>query len=169
MLETVNFEAKFSSLPRFQPCDGQSPSAISIPSPGLFNCNLRRRGPPLTAPARGPEDDLGSGAEAPLSLPSARPLAGTHFFGPDFTLETARELQEADEGASPSPRTPRTPGTKDPDKGHRRTLEQRRQLVMQLFTEHSFFPSAQATSQFQAEHADIFPNKGSLQLKVRIH
>lgn len=168
VLETVNFEAKFSSLPRFQPNEGQSPSAISIPSPGLFGCgSLRRRGPPLTAPARGPEDDPLSGPDAPLSLPSARPLAGTHFFGPDFSLESARELQEADEGASPSPRTPRTPNTKDPDKGHRRTLEQRRNLVMQLFTENSFFPTSQATSKFQAEHADIFPTKASLQLKIR--
>ncbi|KAH1022985.1 hypothetical protein HUJ04_012281 [Dendroctonus ponderosae] len=168
VLETVNFEAKFSSLPRFQPCDGQSPSAISIPSPSLFNCgNLRRRGPPLTAPARGPEEDLSSATEAPLSLPSAHPVAGTHFFGPDFSLENIRELQEADEGASPSPRTPRTPGTKDPDKGHRRTLEQRRQLVMQLFKDHSIFPSSKATSMFQAEHSDIFPTRGTLQLKIR--
>ncbi|KAL1493325.1 hypothetical protein ABEB36_011400 [Hypothenemus hampei] len=170
VLETVNFEAKFSSLPRFQPSDGQSPSAISVPSPGLFNCGTirRNRGPPLTAPARGPEEDLTSGVEAPLSLPSARPLAGTHFFGPDFSLENIRDIQqEAEEGTSPSPRTPRTPGTKDPDKGHRRTLEQRRQLVMKLFKEHSFFPSSKATSMFQAEHADIFPNRATLQLKIR--
>ncbi|CAG9759331.1 unnamed protein product [Ceutorhynchus assimilis] len=167
VLETVNFEAKFSSLPRFEPHDGQSPSAISIPSPGLFGPLRRRGGPPLTAPARGPEEDLGSEAEAPLSLPTARPLAGTHFFGPDFSLESVRELQEADEGASPSPRTPRTPGTKDSDKGHRKKLEQRRQLVMQLFQEHSLFPTAQATSKFQSDHVNIFPTKGSLQLKIR--
>ncbi|XP_066158424.1 protein capicua homolog isoform X3 [Euwallacea fornicatus] len=170
VLETVNFEAKFSSLPRFQPSEGQSPSAISVPSPSLFGSNSLRhnRGPPLTAPARGPEEDISSGADAPLSLPSARPLAGTHFFGPDFSLEHARlELQDTDEGTSPSPRTPRTPGTKDPDKGHRRTLEQRRQLVMQLFKEHSFFPSSKATSRFQEEHSDIFPTRGTLQLKIR--
>lgn len=166
VLDAVNFEAKFSSLPRFQPNEGQSPSAISIPSPGLFGCRLR---PPLTAPARGPQEEgpLGHPAEAPLSLPSARPLAGTHFFGPDFSLESVRELQEAEEATSPSPRTPRTPGTKDADKGHRRILEQRRTLVMQLFAEHSFFPTSQATTKFQAEHADIFPTKGSLQLKIR--
>ncbi|XP_050314049.1 protein capicua homolog isoform X2 [Anthonomus grandis grandis] len=169
VLETVNFEAKFSSLPRFQPCDGQSPSAISITSPNVFGFNTirRRGGPPLTAPARGPEDDFVAGAEAPLSLPSARPLAGNRFFGPDFSLENVRELTEADDGTSPSPRTPRTPGSKDPDKGHRKILEQRRKLVMQMFGEHSYFPSAQATSKFQAEHSDIFPTKASLQLKIR--
>lgn len=188
MLETVNFEAKFSSLPIFQPSEIQSPSAMSISSPSLFNNSLRRnRRPPLTAPARGPEEDpnsgefvlgervtsavtegLGAGNDAPLSMPSARPLAGTRFFGPDFSLESARELQEADEGASPSPRTPRTPGAKDPDKGHRKTLDQRRRLVMQLFHEFStFYPSTSATSMFQAEHSDIFPTRSTLQLKVR--
>lgn len=159
VLETVNFEAKFSSLPIFQPSEIQSPSAMSISSPSLFNNSLRRnRRPPLTAPARGPEEDPNS----------ARPLAGTRFFGPDFSLESVRELQEADEGASPSPRTPRTPGAKDPDKGHRKTLDQRRRLVMQLFHEFStFYPSTSATSMFQAEHSDIFPTRSTLQLKIR--
>lgn len=67
-----------------------------------------------------------------------------------------------------SPRTPRTPGTsKESEKGHRKVLEQRRQLVMQLFQEHTYFPSAQATSNFQSMHSDIFPSKSSLQLKIR--
>lgn len=68
-----------------------------------------------------------------------------------------------------SPRTPRTPGTsRESDRGHRKILEQRRQLVLQLFKEHNtLFPSTQATSAFQAQHLDIFPNKMSLQLKIR--
>ncbi|KAI2655335.1 hypothetical protein H4Q32_017714 [Labeo rohita] len=49
----------------------------------------------------------------------------------------------------------------------RRTLDQRRALVMQLFQEHGFFPSAQATAAFQARYADIFPTKVCLQLKIR--
>uniref|UniRef100_A0A674HLC0 Protein capicua homolog-like C-terminal tri-helical domain-containing protein n=2 Tax=Taeniopygia guttata TaxID=59729 RepID=A0A674HLC0_TAEGU len=49
----------------------------------------------------------------------------------------------------------------------RRTLDQRRALVMQLFQEHGFFPSAQATAAFQARFADIFPTKLCLQLKIR--
>lgn len=49
----------------------------------------------------------------------------------------------------------------------RRTLDQRRALVMQLFQEHGFFPSAQATAAFQARFADIFPTKVCLQLKIR--
>uniref|UniRef100_A0AAY4DKW0 Protein capicua homolog n=1 Tax=Denticeps clupeoides TaxID=299321 RepID=A0AAY4DKW0_9TELE len=49
----------------------------------------------------------------------------------------------------------------------RRTLDQRRALVMQLFQEHGFFPSAQATAAFQAHYSDTFPNKLCLQLKIR--
>lgn len=37
------------------------------------------------------------------------------------------------------------------EKGHRKLLEQRRQLVMQLFQDNnSWFPSTQATTNFQA-------------------
>ncbi|XP_038580183.1 protein capicua homolog isoform X2 [Micropterus salmoides] len=49
----------------------------------------------------------------------------------------------------------------------RRTLDQRRTLVMQLFQEHGFFPSAQATAAFQARYSDTFPTKVCLQLKIR--
>lgn len=54
-----------------------------------------------------------------------------------------------DSGEASSPRTPKTPGGKDQEKGHRRILEQRRQLVMQLFQDNGFFPSTQATTAFQ--------------------
>lgn len=71
-------------------------------------------------------------------------------------------------GEASSPRTPKTPGTgRESEKGHRKILEERRKLVMQLFQEHTLFPTAQATSNFQALHVDVFPNKGSLQLKIR--
>ena len=57
---------------------------------------------------------------------------------------------DPNEGDGNSPRTPKTPGTaRDGEKGHRRILEQRRQLVMQLFQEQGYFPSTQSTSAFQ--------------------
>lgn len=41
------------------------------------------------------------------------------------------------------------------EKGHRKLLEQRRQLVMQLFQENdSWFPSTQATTNFQVSGRD---------------
>ncbi|XP_028141757.1 putative transcription factor capicua isoform X1 [Diabrotica virgifera virgifera] len=165
VLEQVNFEQKFTALPQFKPDEGQSPSAISIPSPGVFYNKKRSQ---LTA-THGVTIEEESEAETPQSIPksaaSTKLVIGNQFFGPDFDNVRA-ELNEMEEGTSP--RTPRTPGTsRDSEKGHRKTLEQRRQLVMQLFHEQSFFPSSQATSTFQAQHSDIFPNKASLQLKIR--
>ncbi|XP_068917305.1 protein capicua homolog isoform X5 [Tenebrio molitor] len=162
VLEQVNFEKKFCSLPQFKPEECQSPSAISS-SPGLFPYNKKRN---LSASHRSSVEEESEG-EIPQSVPkSASSIKPAVFFGPDFNMDSVREMNEM--GEANSPRTPRTPGTsKDPEKGHRKILEQRRQLVMQLFQEHTYFPSAQATSNFQSQHSDIFPNKASLQLKIR--
>lgn len=74
----------------------------------------------------------------------------------------------SDIGEASSPRTPKTPGTgRESEKGHRKVLEERRKLVLQLFKEQTLFPTAQATSKFQADHIDVFPNRNSLQLKIR--
>lgn len=101
-------------------------------------------------------------------------LTGNTFFGPDFNIEEYQSTAEIiSNEAINSPRTPRTPSSaimnvvKDNERGHRKILEQRRQLVMQLFQDHGYFPTTQATSAFQAKYSDVFPNKTSLQLKIR--
>ena len=38
---------------------------------------------------------------------------------------------------------------------------------MELFHEEGLFPSNQSTAVFQTKHADMFPNKLCLQLKIR--
>lgn len=44
VLETVNFEKKFSSLPEFKPEECQSPSAISVSSsPRVYTQNYRKK------------------------------------------------------------------------------------------------------------------------------
>nr|CAD7454261.1 unnamed protein product [Timema tahoe] len=160
VLETVNFEKKFSSLPEFNPQECQSPSAISVPSSprvGFVQSYRKKQNRP------GEEEN-----ESDVSAtPKSAKLVGNTFFGPDFNIEAFRNSSVGESGEASSPRTPKTPGGKDAEKGHRRTLEQRRQLVLKLFQECGFFPSPQATLTFQANHADIFPNKSSLQLKIR--
>jgi hypothetical protein len=100
-------------------------------------------------------------------------LTGNTFFGPDFNVDAYRANNDLlDIDASSPPKTPgsgtgNAVGRSDNERGHRKILEQRRHLVMQLFQEHGYFPSTQATSTFQAKHADIFPTKMSLQLKIR--
>ncbi|KAF5276672.1 hypothetical protein FQA39_LY06476 [Lamprigera yunnana] len=168
VLEQVKFEKKFSSLPQFKPEECQSPSAIAVSSsPRVFSSYHKKRN--LTPGHRSSVDEE---SEGELSLQTATSVSGNRiigntFFGPDFNVENIKDFSEV--GESSSPRTPKTPGTgREVEKGHRKILEQRRQLVMQLFQEHNtFFPSSQATSNFQTQHVDIFPNKASLQLKIR--
>ncbi|KAF5289605.1 hypothetical protein FQR65_LT11796 [Abscondita terminalis] len=168
VLEQVNFEKKFSSLPQFKPEECQSPSAIAVSSsPRVFSSYHKKRN--LTPGHRSSLDEESEG-ETPLQSSasvSGNRIIGNTFFGPDFNVENIKDFSEV--GESSSPRTPKTPGTgREVEKGHRKILEQRRQLVMQLFQElNTFFPSSQATSTFQTQHADIFPNKASLQLKIR--
>ncbi|EDO64864.1 AGAP012928-PA, partial [Anopheles gambiae str. PEST] len=120
------------------------------------------------------------GSAPPLSstaTPSSSYVIGNRFFGPDFNMEQYKAVGTgAGMGGGPgvddrSPRTPKTPSQRSvnsaEEKGHRKILEQRRNLVVQLFNEHGMFPSTHATNSFQLAHSDIFPNKQSLQLKIR--
>ncbi|XP_053974367.1 putative transcription factor capicua isoform X3 [Hylaeus anthracinus] len=200
VLEQVNFQEKFSSLPEFKPEDIQSPSAISINTAGssghgsvvtsgLHSSNLQSsmqmqnyRKKSVQGPHRPTmnEDDIESDVSVsatPKSTSSVK-LTGNTFFGPDFNADMYRANSDlvGDVDAN-SPRTPKTPGggavnsvgigRSENERGHRKVLEQRRLLVMQLFQENGYFPSTQATTAFQAKHSDIFPNKTSLQLKIR--
>lgn len=100
---------------------------------------------------------------------SAPPTTTQRFFGPDFTNElkgknhmisvgrtlihdVLSELESSDQTGR-SPRTPKTPlqsaRSDASEKGHRKVLETRRNLVMKLFAEYGNFPSAQATIAFQ--------------------
>ncbi|XP_061927814.1 putative transcription factor capicua isoform X12 [Apis cerana] len=199
VLEQVNFQEKFSSLPEFKPEDIQSPSAISINTvgssghgsvvtSGLHPSNLQssiQMQSYRKKSAQGPhrptmnEDDIESDTSisaTPKSTSSVK-LTGNTFFGPDFNVDAYRTNTDLVDVDASSPRTPKTPGggagnsvgigRSENERGHRKVLEQRRHLVMQLFQEHGYFPSTQATTTFQAKHSDIFPNKTSLQLKIR--
>lgn len=181
VLEEVNFEQKFGALPEFNPDEVQSPglNASTVPSvpssPRTFISSYRKKRKHSTG---GEESE----AETPMSVtphmtPSCTPsstLQGSKFFPPDFNPESFKvgdiraEKAEVDSPAGRSPRTPKTP--RDSDKSHsslRHILEQRRTLVMQLFTEYGWFPPAQAVATFQSKYSEIFPNKNCLILKIR--
>ena len=164
VLETVNFEKKFSSLPEFVPSGLSSPSRPSLPaSPHLFVQNYRKKRKMSYA-----EDDLGSDASATPRTPrtprtpqtssvstpkSTSKLTGNTFFGPDFNPEVLVGGEQCDSLVS-SPKTPSTAGL-----SLRKTLDSRRQLVMELFQEEGLFPSNTATAQFQTKHSEVFPSK----------
>lgn len=50
---------------------------------------------------------------------------------------------------------------------HKKPIDQRRGVVLQLFQEHGYFPSDGVTSVFQQRFSDLFPTKAALQLKIR--
>ncbi|XP_043946813.1 putative transcription factor capicua isoform X8 [Drosophila biarmipes] len=165
VLKQVDFEKKYKALPQFQPEDCQSPSAIAVPSsPRVYGTNYRKKNtaPPPVQKLMCDDDSIDEPASAP-------PTTTQRFFGPDFTNEL-KELECSDQ-AGRSPRTPKTPlqsaRSDASEKGHRKVLETRRHLVMQLFAEHGNFPTAQATIAFQTKHIDVFPRKQDLQLKIR--
>ena len=50
---------------------------------------------------------------------------------------------------------------------HKKPVDQRRSVVIQLFQDHGYFPSDSVTTVFQQQHGDLFPTKAALQLKIR--
>ncbi|XP_011503785.1 PREDICTED: putative transcription factor capicua [Ceratosolen solmsi marchali] len=178
VLEQVNFREKFSSLPEFKPEDIHSPSAISLNTPTTTSNSVNfqnYRKKTLPAPLRliVPKEDSDSSISITPNTNTSIKLTGNTFFGPDFNIEEYQSNSELNDNDNNSPHTPKTPSSavtnigREAERGHRKVLEQRRQLVMQLFQEHGYFPSTQATSAFQNRHSDVFPNKTSLQLKIR--
>uniref|UniRef100_A0A1A9X434 Protein capicua homolog-like C-terminal tri-helical domain-containing protein n=1 Tax=Glossina brevipalpis TaxID=37001 RepID=A0A1A9X434_9MUSC len=165
----ADFEKKYEALPQFKPKDCQSPSAIAVPSsPRVYGTNYRKKN--TTAAPPPPVQRMLSEEEANDETSSVPATPTQRFFGPDFNIDTLRELESSDHAAR-SPRTPQTPlqsaRSDVSEKGHRKLLEQRRNLVLQLFSEHGLFPSAQATIAFQTKHIDVFPRRQDLQLKIR--
>jgi len=162
ILETVNFREQFTSLPEFKP--GDSPNVVaSANSPKIFIQSYSRKSKRKVS---SPGDGLGSEASTPMST-STTPCGSQKFFGPDFNPDlvykaTAADLKMVDfenleSSGSPTAMTSNL----------RKTLDHRRNLVMQLFQEKGLFPTNQATSTFQAKHSEIFPTKLCLQLKIR--
>lgn len=70
------------------------------------------------------------------------------------TNETDRSprtpLQSIGSATNPTPRTSQDVAA---EKGHRKTLEQRRQLVMELFNTAGMFPSTKDTTEFQVRES----------------
>lgn len=66
-------------------------------------------------------------------------------------LDCVNAVLAAEDNSDRSPRTPKTPSQRSDanEKGHRKILEERRRLVMELFQQHGMFPSSQATNTFQ--------------------
>lgn len=108
-------------------------------------------------------------AMSTASLPVTGGAVANRFFGPEFSIDRSEcslleckvvecnerlflsySVNQCEIGTDHSERSPRTPKTHDGnEKGHRKILEQRRTLVMELFNQCGYFPLASDTAAFQ--------------------
>ncbi|XP_014117881.1 PREDICTED: protein capicua homolog, partial [Pseudopodoces humilis] len=164
VLSEVDFEERFAELPEFRPEEVlPSPTLQALAtSPRTILGSYRKK--------RKNSTDLDPSGDDPSS--PKRKLRRRSSCGSDPTTPKSAKC----EGDIFTFERPGGEGEdvlgeleydKVPFSSLRRTLDQRRALVMQLFQEHGFFPSAQATAAFQSRFSDIFPTKLCLQLKIR--
>ncbi|XP_069497058.1 protein capicua homolog isoform X2 [Ambystoma mexicanum] len=174
VLSEVDFEERFAELPEFKPEEVlPSPTLQSLAtSPRAILGSYRKKRKNSTDLDSSTEDPISpkrkmrrrsSCSSEPNTPKSAKCDAEIFTFDKTaFSMRAAATLCiEADDMLA------EMEYEKVPYSSLRRTLDQRRALVMQLFQEHGFFPSAQATAAFQARYSDIFPTKVCLQLKIR--
>ncbi|XP_062477661.1 protein capicua homolog, partial [Pezoporus occidentalis] len=164
VLSEVDFEERFAELPEFRPEEVlPSPTLQALAtSPRAILGSYRKK--------RKNSTDLDSSAEDPAS-PKRRLRRRSSCGSEPNTPKSAKCEGDIFTFDRPGGEGEDVLGEleyeKVPFSSLRRTLDQRRALVMQLFQEHGFFPSAQATAAFQSRFSDIFPSKVCLQLKIR--
>ncbi|XP_060905164.1 protein capicua homolog [Labrus mixtus] len=165
VLSEVYFEERFAELPEFRPEEVlPSPTLQSLAtSPRAILGSYRRKRKNSTDLDSATDEQLSpkrkSRRRSSCSSEPNTPKSAAKCEGDIFTFDRAATdgediLAELE-------------FDKVPYSSLRRTLDQRRALVMQLFQEQGFFPSAQATAAFQTRYSDIFPTKVCLQLKIR--
>uniref|UniRef100_A0A7N6ANS0 Protein capicua homolog n=1 Tax=Anabas testudineus TaxID=64144 RepID=A0A7N6ANS0_ANATE len=165
VLSEVYFEERFAELPEFRPEEVlPSPTLQSLAtSPRAILGSYRRKRKNSTDLDSATDEQVSpkrkSRRRSSCSSEPNTPKSAAKCDGDIFTFDRAATdgediLAELE-------------FDKVPYSSLRRTLDQRRALVMQLFQEQGFFPSAQATAAFQTRYSDIFPTKVCLQLKIR--
>ncbi|KAG7474415.1 hypothetical protein JOB18_008154 [Solea senegalensis] len=180
VLSEVYFEERFAELPEFRPEEVlPSPTLQSLAtSPRAILGSYRRKRKNSTDLDSATDDQVSpkrkSRRRSSCSSEPNTPKSAAKCEGDIFTFDRA-DSRGLNHSTYLSPH-PATDGEdilaelefdKVPYSSLRRTLDQRRALVMQLFQEQGFFPSAQATAAFQTRYSDIFPTKVCLQLKIR--
>lgn len=165
VLSEVYFEERFAELPEFRPEEVlPSPTLQSLAtSPRAILGSYRRKRKNSTDLDSATDDQVSpkrkSRRRSSCSSEPNTPKSAAKCEGDIFTFDRP--------GTDGEDILAELEFEKVPYSSLRRTLDQRRALVMQLFQEQGFFPSAQATAAFQTRYSDIFPTKVCLQLKIR--
>ncbi|KAI8481295.1 hypothetical protein Bbelb_409890 [Branchiostoma belcheri] len=172
ILSEVDFEARLAELPEFQP-SGTGISRLTTTPRELLSCYRRKRkgsSSMMSKDGEGtPEEPDSPKKSRPRrkSSTSSEPSVGEELANMEMMAEAAVAVQRRGSQSSDGDVFSDVEGDRTSYSSLRRTLDQRRNLVMQLFQEQGLFPSAQATTAFQARYHDIFPSKLCLQLKIR--
>lgn len=174
----------------------KSATARRDSSSAIFSIPVPLSAPPLSAPPLTTTTTATSLASSSGASPAATTASSSspenhlhrvqsqqRFFGPNFDLSAAivssRDHSDLmllssrqNTPLSASFLTPTSPTRLTADDtrestSHRRTLSRQRRLVMELFSNEGYFPSASATNRFLAEHNSVFTSKKQLQHKIR--
>ena len=152
MLSKVNFEKQFAELPEYVPETNRKQPKVPRDLDCVVDLKAKQHRPcGLRATSQighDPDDAAASRKVVSSPVPSG-------FVSPN--LDT---LAAAAAGLEQGPES-------DNRVEQRKIVDQRRQLILQLFDRHGYFPTEAETTSFQMQHADVFPSKSVLQLKIR--
>jgi len=191
VLEEVNFKQKFENLPEFKPEHDKNDSAPNTPAIQAVSSEENRlqfvqsyrkkqRNSVMTlTPTPSSKQGLTSPDTGCLTTGDLNSANTSHFFPSTFDVKEAIAMMASSQNNASkiphsaksikTPSTPKSAATLGSDASStRRILDQRRALVMEFFQKTgTFFPTQQDTQDFQQLHKNIFPNKSTLQLKIR--
>ncbi|XP_031621773.1 putative transcription factor capicua [Contarinia nasturtii] len=155
------FENRLSLLPQFDFTNYRINSDwdTSPTSPTRYNTFTRKRAQP-------------SNASATEQQCAKKRLIGDRFFGPDFNVNTFKDLDAHSNNSSPATPTSAEDSRIMQDlifnKRKRILMDQRKMLIMDLFRKcGTFFPAPKDLDDFLEEHMHLFGSKGFLNIKIR--
>lgn len=156
----MNFERQFAELPEYTPHHRQGRDVKSTTN----------RRSVVTGNMPDTEDNDATASER-LSCTSGLEEGGQgadHKASNMPSLEALAEVAALEQGGlKETVKEDKTEPSSPTLSSHKKPVDQRRGVVLQLFQDHGYFPSDAVTSVFQQRHADLFPTKAALQLKIR--
>ncbi|XP_032231114.2 protein capicua homolog isoform X2 [Nematostella vectensis] len=149
VLSDVGFEKQFAALPEYTPT---TMGTQSLNSP-------RPKTPTHKTRSAVRVHDTDNNPSVSRQEPS---VSNTNLRDANLNLDALAEAAAMEQGSN----RVEIP-TSLPSSPSRRNPDLRRNLVIQLFNQHGYFPSENITSEFQQAHVEVFPTKNCLQLKIR--
>lgn len=163
VLSEVNFERQFAELPEYSPYHRQAREGrLTNNKRGVLTSNTPNADDPGSQSSMSQERSSSGVSSSEESVHGAG-LRTTSMPSLDALAEVAvleHGLKDADREDKAEPGSP----TLSP---HKKPVDQRRAVILQLFHDHGYFPSDAVTTICQQRHTDLFQTKGTLQLKIR--